>query len=413
MDKSRQELMQVARRKLERGQYPVEQRELILRTLDLLLELARGDEKTEENARATARVFSNITHHHNLVAIIQEQADELNALKRITLNLTTSLQMQVILEAIVSEAMHLIKNARDAHFFLYQNGTLNFGASLDSEGNRNQAHSQPRPDGLTYTVARTRQAIVVDDISTHPTFKNDLSKWTGGIVGIPLMMGETVVGVMNMARWSTGGFRPSELRLLGLLAIMNARLHETVANLAMSDALTGLPNRRALDAHLEDDVKRSYRYGHLFAVIMMDLDGFKAINDTYGHATGDQILRQYAQFMAKQRRASDFLARYGGDELVMILPETNLEAAKLVAQHIRERMTGFEFSLLDGTKLCLTVSGGIAIYPTHAMSASDLLRAADETLYRVKRQARGTFLVADINSGAIALPNNFPQRPLF
>lgn len=407
MDKSRQELMQVARRKLERGQYPVEQRELILRTLDLLLELARSDEKTEENARATARLFSNITNHHNLVAIIQQQAEELNALKRISYNLTSSLQMQVVLEAIVTEALGLIKNARDAHIFLYQDGELKFGASLDSVGNRNQLHSFPRPDGLTYTVAQTRKIIVVDDLTKHSLFKNTSSGWSGSIVGIPLMMSETVIGVMNMSRWSTGGFRHSELRLLGLLAdqaaltIMNARLHEAVANLAMSDALTGLPNRRALDARLEDDVKRSYRYGHLFAVLMMDLDGFKAINDTYGHSTGDQILHQYAQFMSKQQRASDFLARYGGDELLMILPETNLEAAKLVAQHIRERMSGFEFSLPDGSKLCLTVSGGIAIFPTHAMAASDLLRAADEALYRTKRQARGTFLVAEISSGEI------------
>ena len=411
MDKSRQELLQVARRKLAQGTYPVEQRELILHTLDLLLELARSDEKTEQNARFTAKLFSNITDHHNLIAIIQQQAAELDALKRITVNLTSSLQMQVILETIVSEATHLIKDAKDAHIFLYQDGVLKFGASLNSEGKRNQIYSLPRNDGMTYTVARTRQAVVVENLHNHPLYVNAPQDWAGSIVGIPLMTGETVVGVMNMARWSVGGFSASELRLLGLLAdqaalaIMNARLHQAVANQAMSDTLTGLPNRRALDARLENDVQRAARYKHQFAVLMIDLDGFKSINDTYGHATGDEILHQYAQFLAHSRRSSDFLARYGGDELMMILPETNLEAAKLVAEDIKTRMTEFEICLPDGTKRGINITGGIAIYPIHAKSASELLRASDEALYRAKRQARGSFQVAEIATGDQPDPN--------
>ena len=411
MNKSRQELLQAARRKLAQGKYSVEQREQILRTLDLLLELAQGDEKTEENARATAKLFSNFTHHHNLVAIIQQQAAEMDALKRIMVNLTSSLQMQVVLETIVTEAMRLIKDAKDAHIFLYQDDTLKFGASLNSEGQRNQIYSMPRPNGMTYNVARTRQAIVAEDLRTHALFANAPQGWAGSIVGMPLMLGETVVGVMNMARWSIGGFSKSELRLLELLAdqaalaIMNARLHQAVALQAMSDTLTGLPNRRALDARLENDVQRAARYGHQFAVLMIDLDGFKIINDTFGHGVGDEVLHQYAQFLACSQRSSDFLARYGGDELMMILPETNMEAAKQVAEHIKDRMTTFEVRLPDGTKRRLSVTGGIAIYPIHAQSASDLLRSADEALYRAKRQQRGGFVMAGTNPATPDAPN--------
>jgi two-component system cell cycle response regulator len=130
---------------------------------------------------------------------------------------------------------------------------------------------------------------------------------------------------------------------------------------------------------------------------MIDLDGFKSINDTYGHATGDEILHQYAQFLAHSRRNSDFLARYGGDELIMILPETNLEAASQVAENIKARMTEFEICLPDGSKRGINITGGIAIYPIHAKSASELLRASDEALYRAKRQARGSFLVAEMD----------------
>ena len=138
---------------------------------------------------------------------------------------------------------------------------------------------------------------------------------------------------------------------------------------------------------------------------MIDLDGFKIINDTFGHGVGDEVLHQYAQFLACSQRSSDFLARYGGDELMMILPETNMEAAKQVAEHIKDRMTTFEVRLPDGTKRRLSVTGGIAIYPIHAQSASDLLRSADEALYRAKRQQRGGFVMAGTNPAPPDAPN--------
>jgi diguanylate cyclase (GGDEF)-like protein len=407
MDKTRQELLQSARKKLSKASYSVEQREQILRTLDLLLEVARDDERTEENARATARLLSNITHHHNLLAILQQQAAELDALKRISVNLTSSLELQTVLDAVVTEAMRLIKDARDAHIFLYVDGQLRFGASLDHEEKRNVVFSLPRPNGLTYTVARNKKVIVVEDLRNDPLFGDADREWSGSIVGMPLMMSDDVIGVMNMARWSVGGFKDSEIRLLDLLAdqaalaIINARLHQAVSAQALSDTLTGLPNRRALDARLESEVKRSGRYAHQFAVLMMDLDGFKAINDTFGHTVGDEILRQFAQYLAASQRESDFLARYGGDEMTMILPETNLESAQQVAEKIKGRMDLFVVDLPDGSTRQLGLTGGIAIFPIHARTASDLLRAADEALYRAKRHSRGGFLPARIGTGEL------------
>ncbi len=400
MDKSRQELLKIARKKLENARYSAEMREQVLRTIDLLLEIARDEEKSEENARATVQILANATKHHNLFAIIEEQAAELDALKRISKNLTASLELPTVLNAIVTEAMKLIKDARDAHIFLYQDGTLHFGASLDSDGRRNNLFSKPREDGLTYTAARTKEKIIVENMRTHPLFSEASSDWAGSIIAIPLMMGHTVVGVMNMARWSTGGFRQAELRLLDLLsdqaavALINARLHHLATSQAMSDVLTGLPNRRALDTRLENEVQRSARYDHKFAVLMMDLDGFKAINDTFGHSVGDVILKKYARYLFDSKRATDFLARYGGDEMTMILPESDLPAAQQVAMKIKEQMASFEVELPDKTKRQLGLSGGISIFPTHGRNAAELLRAADEALYRAKKRARGTFAVA-------------------
>jgi len=411
MVKSRQELLATARQKLQDNRLSDEQREALLQMLDLMVEMA--DKEGGDTDGSTAKLLANATHHYNLLGIIQQQAAELDALKRITLNLTSNLELQGLLDAVVTEAMRLISDARDAQIFLYHEGQLRFGASLDSKGIRNQLFSMPRLDGLTYTVAHNKQALVVDDITTHPLFASTAPDMQGSIAGIPLMMGEMVVGVMNMSRFSVGGFTPAELRLLGLLAdqaaiaVINARLHLAVSNQAMSDTLTGLPNRRALDARIDNEVQRSIRYGHSFAVLMMDLDGFKVINDTWGHVYGDQVLHDVSQYINETLRSSDFLARYGGDELTMIIPESGIDAASETGEKIRKRMSAYEITLPDGTRQQLGVSGGIAIYPRHGRTASDMLRAADEALYRAKRHSRGSFVGArEGGTGELHGPKN-------
>jgi len=405
MIRSRQELIEAARQKLQDGRLSREQRESILQMLNLMVEMADRDGGGATSS--TAKLLANATHHYNLLAIIQQQAAELDALKRITLNLTSNLQLQGVLDAVVTEAMNLINDAHNAQIFLYQDGQLKFGASLDAKGMRNQLFAMPRQDGLTYTVARSKETLVIDDVHNHPLFSKTTIDLDGAMVGIPLMMGETVVGVMNMSRLLVGGFTPTEMRLLELLAdqaaiaVINARLHLAVSNQAMSDTLTGLPNRRALDARMDNEVQRSARYGRPFAVLMMDLDGFKSINDTWGHLFGDQVLYELAQFLNGNLRSTDFLARYGGDELTMILPESDINAASQVGDKIHQRLAAFQITQPDGSPRNLGISGGISVYPRHGRSASDLLRAADEALYRAKKHARNSFLIARDMTGEL------------
>jgi diguanylate cyclase (GGDEF)-like protein len=202
---------------------------------------------------------------------------------------------------------------------------------------------------------------------------------------------------MNMARVTVGGFSSSELRLLSLLsdqaavAISNASLHQMISRQAYSDTLTGLPNRRALDERLEEEVMAARRGNYSFAVIMMDLDGFKDVNDTYGHAAGDDVLRVVFNLMSRGVRTTDFLARYGGDELTLILSQTEMSSAQIVSEKILEGMKKLKYKLPDGQKLKLGISGGIAIFPVHARNGPDLLRAADAALYQAKKHSRGTF----------------------
>jgi diguanylate cyclase (GGDEF)-like protein len=205
---------------------------------------------------------------------------------------------------------------------------------------------------------------------------------------------------MNLARTSAGEFNQSEIRLLTLLAdqaaiaIINARLHEAVSHQARSDVLTELPNRRALDERLEKAIAQSIDSGNPFSTVMMDLDGFKIINDTYGHEIGDEVLRQVATSMEKSLRSTDFLARYGGDEWTLVLTETNLTQAQVVIQKIQNGLGNNPIHLPDGKTTYIGISGGVALYPMHADTAPGLIRAADEALFRAKKSSRGQFLVA-------------------
>lgn len=406
MGENKLKILADARRILEEQGVSPSETETLVKLLDIL---AIALEHQDSNDSHTLQNISNyLLNHHGLLAILKQQADELDALKKLSINLTSSLDLPDVLDAVVTEAMRLIQNTRDINIFLYRNHKLSFGAALDADGTRNKPWSKPRSNGLTYTVARDGETIIVEDMQNHSLFSTAPPEWRGSIIGIPLKVGEIVVGVMNLSRINLGGFTASELRLLSLLsdqaavAISNASLHQMVSHQAYSDTLTGLPNRRALDERLEEEVAAARRNNYSFAVIMMDLDGFKIVNDTYGHSVGDDVLRVVFGQMARGVRNTDFLARYGGDELTLILSQTEMSSAQVVSEKILEGMRKLKYKLPDGRKLKLGISGGIAIFPVHARNGPDLLRAADAALYQAKKYYRGTFQISRGITGPLA-----------
>ena len=414
MSASAHEVLNEARRSLEKNGVNENDRRETLALLDILIsavEHTQGPgQETGETLRALA---SSMISNQSLLTLLKQQAAELDALRKLSINLTSSLDMPTVLDAIAHEAMRLVPNTLAINIFLYRNGILYFGSGLQNDGSTSLI-SQPRKDGLTYAVANSGKIVIVEDIRSHPLFRTAPPEWHGSIIGIPLKMSETVMGVMNLSRSTTGGFNESETRLLGLLAdqaavaISNASLHQMISHKAYSDTVTGLPNRRALDERLERELLNARRTDHPFCLVMMDLDGFKNVNDTYGHGVGDQVLRVFFSYMAQGLRASDFLARYGGDELTLIMTNTNMQSALLVTEKLTEKIKKFFFVAPDGNKIRLGLSGGVAVYPTHGLSGPELLRSADEALYRAKRHARGTFVVAKVNSGPLN-PGRFPR----
>ncbi len=399
---------------------PVEEKESILKLIKALVEVAESSPNIQSNDSENGQLTLEIISKHSLLTLVKQQADELNSLRNLSLNLTSSLDLQTVLDAVVTEAMRLVKNARGAHIFLYSHGKLNFGASLNAEGIKNKPLALPRTDGLTYFVANSGEKLIIEDIAGHPLYENSPEDWTGSIIGIPLKFNNSIVGVMNLSRSTTGGFTSAELRLIGLLsdqaavAISNASLHKLVAEQANTDSLTGLPNRRALEDRLQEDIRYAKRMKSQFAVVMMDLDGFKAVNDTFGHVVGDEVLHSVFIYLAGNMRPTDFLARYGGDELTLVMRESGLEQAQIVATKVIELMKKFSFPYPGNAKAELGITAGIAIYPIHAQNAGDLLRSADASLYQGKKHSRGSFVVAKGVTGPlhpITIPRKNKEQP--
>ena len=386
---------------------PLDEKKGILRLIQVLLEAAESS-SSPRDAKDQIKTFTQeVISRHSLMMLVKQQADELDALKRISLNLTSSLDLQTVLDAVVNEAMSLVKNSRTAHIFLYSNSRLEFGASLNSEGVKNRLISVPRADGLTNSVARSGTTIIIDNMVNHPIYRNAPKDWTGSVIGVPLKFNDSIVGVMNLSRSVTGIFSKADLRLIGLLAdqaavaISNASLHKQVTELANTDSLTGLPNRRALDERLQDELSLAKQMNSQIAVVMMDLDGFKGVNDIYGHAVGDKLLKSLFNSLSENMRDTDFLARYGGDELTLVIRDAGLGIAEAVTLKILELMKNYEYPFPDEAKIRLGISAGIAIYPNHAHTAGDLLRTADTALYQAKKHNRGSFLIASKATGPL------------
>ena len=331
-----------------------------------------------------------------LYAKTKQRASELEAIRQASLTLSASLEREEVFTAIMESAMRLSLDAMDTHIFIYQDDELTFGASLWADGREGPAYKAVRENGLTYTVARSGDVIVVNDASQAPLFKGTRwvdGGWKGSIIGLPLRIGERVVGVMNIAYRTPQDFSEDRLRVLGLLsdqaaiAIDNVRLHGVVRRQARTDPVTGLANRRAFDERLDEEIRRSSRYVHHFTLFMMDLDGFKRINDTYGHPEGDKALNMLGECFLETVRDTDFIARFGGDEFVLILPETDIEYAEKLAAKLSKKVADYPFpwkSEKDPLPLTLTI--GMACYPTEAENAKDLIAAADNALYINKKK---------------------------
>lgn len=258
-------------------------------------------------------------------------------------------------------------------------------------------------EGITGIAARSQELVYVPDVTKDLRSLNYKGRTNskGSLACLPLVIKQRLVGILNLHKDDLDAFSEQELKLIqaignqAAIAIENAQLYEKTRDLSNTDELTALANRRHFQGILKREVDQAKRYSTTFSLIMVDVDHFKQYNDTHGHLAGDLVLKRVANLLLQNTRGIDLVARFGGEEFVILLPRTDEKGALATAEKLRqcvhdEVMTGMAESQPLGR---ITLSLGIAIYPLHSKDVFDLLNMADQALYQAKSEGRNRCVV--------------------
>lgn len=320
----------------------------------------------------------------------------------------------------VSELFHLLVR-RAARALSVSHCSVVLARPGDTQANVVAAFENPGLQQLTVQLERypelkaaldSGQPVLVEDLDTHPLYEGVRHVW--GIEGIEVPIRSVIALPFSVDRGQYGvflvrrtrdqeRFGPPDLEFAqavitaAVAVIQRAQMVEStmadnarLEQLAQTDPLTQLLNRRALTERITAEMERALRYDSTLALLMIDLDHFKRVNDTYGHLVGDDVLRDVGQLLGDTIRTSDIVARYGGEEFLVLLPETDDAGAEAFAERIRDAIAQHLFTSDSvAESLRLTASVGVAVYPAARIeSVEDLFARADAALYRAKADGR-------------------------
>jgi diguanylate cyclase (GGDEF)-like protein len=321
--------------------------------------------------------------------------------------LTSDLQHTSLLPAIVESARSLMK-AQRAALFLYNKEldqlTCAHAIALSKEYIKGiKKNYKDVPGGL---ILRGQLSVLVPDVNQDPHLKSmqNLIKREGfkAYAVFSLQSPDQELGALAVYWDQTHNITSPEVAIARLFAeragalLHSAFLYAQITELSQTDPLTNLPNRRALAARLIDEANRTSRFEHPFTLIMMDLDGFKSINDTYGHSAGDNALKQIADAISRGLRGTDFISRYGGDEFALILPGTSKQTALTVTGKLNRTLENCDLDLPAGAQEHVSACMGLAGFPEDTNDADKLIEISDRRLYRAKNIQAGTIIDSDM-----------------
>jgi diguanylate cyclase (GGDEF)-like protein len=326
---------------------------------------------------------------------LQEQVRALNDLIDVARASVSTIELDALLKAILESAMRFTGiPAGSVALYDIRSGNLTLrahsGLSPDFVAHNSWAVT---PGGLTDQLLQHDEILFVEDTEQVDFFNNPLAVKEGirSLICIPLVTKGSIHGVLYLDDFVPRQFDKDRMKLISVLAsfaamaIENAKLHQATCQMAITDVLTGLYNRRYFEQVLPQEFDRACRYGQTFGLLMIDVDNFKSFNDTFGHPMGDRILATIAATIEKALRSVDFAFRYGGEEFVVILPETSLKSACKVAERIRRRVISDTRKLMRSISMeSVTVSVGVASYPRDEDDADMLVARADDLLYQAK-----------------------------
>jgi diguanylate cyclase (GGDEF)-like protein len=275
--------------------------------------------------------------------------------------------------------------------------------------------------GLIRRALRQNGPVVVNYIGGASDFSlkaEALARGYRSAIALPLAAGAGTVAMLVLFSGEAGFFGAEETRLLADLADDISFALEFIAKekklnaLAYHDMLTGLANRQLLTEHLRQEIALAHRLQRMIALVFIDLDHFKSVNDTLGHNAGDRLLKEIAARLASCTREGDIVSRFGGDEFVMVLPNiADHDALVPLIQRVLDSVS--QGVLLDGHDVTVTCSIGVALYPRDGTDLDTLLNKADATMYRVKQRGRGEFLFHrdETDANPVPRPTVRKRRP--
>jgi diguanylate cyclase (GGDEF)-like protein len=341
----------------------------------------------------------------DMVRQLKKTAQRLNILTDIVKTANSILEPKKVIELIMGKIQQLIPcQAWSMLMVDEEKKELTFEMALGEKGKDLSNLRVKIGEGVAGWVAQTGKPTIVNDTSRDPRFARRFDSQTHfqtrNILCAPLISRGRTIGVVQVINRVGGKFTQADLDLLLTLvepcaiAIENAVLFQRTEQLTITDDLTKLFNSRYLNVYIGREIKRCKRHGIPLSIIFLDLDGFKGVNDQYGHLAGSRTLTEVGGILAEAVRESDILARYGGDEFVVVLPETPPAGALVIAERIRRAVAGHAFLKDQGVEARISASFGIASYPDHALTPEGLIQKADQAMYRVKEKDKNGIEVA-------------------
>ena len=338
----------------------------------------------------------------------RREAGEVAVFQELGKALTSSLQLDQVLRTIMEKideflrpdnwSLLLLDEAKQELYFELAVGTAST-ALKDVRVKMGQ--------GIAGWVAAHGETVVVPDTSKDTRFFSQVDEKTKtetqSIVAVPVKFRDTCLGVIELINCiGPDGFDARDLKLLEALsdfaaiALENARHVKRIHELTITDDCTTLYNARHMGFILETEIYRSQRYNYEFSLIFIDLDHFKQVNDTQGHLVGSRLLWEIGNALKAHCRLIDFAFRYGGDEFVLLLPQTSKESAMLVARRLHRMLRESTWLPGEGLNIKLTASMGVASYPVDSRTKEGLLHLADEAMYLAKNTSRDSVAVANV-----------------
>ncbi len=330
----------------------------------------------------------------------REQRRLAQALQHTGRAIQSSLDLEVVLDQILSQIITVIPY-HSANLILIENGN----AIVVRQQGYGQVYQDPAdkqtvaPFDVTRFITlekmtETKKPIIIPDTNADPDWvKTETTERVLSWAGAPILDGNKVIGFLSLNNQTRNFYHLEQAETLSAfasqaaIALVHARLHKEIQEMAITDPLTNLFNRRGLDRWGQYEIDRAKRFSSPLSAIYFDLDHFKEINDTYGHDAGDHILQQVVKCSQDVVRKIDIFSRIGGEEFLIILPETSLPIAVQVAERLRESVAGCEIKL-KSDQVKVTISLGIVQLSDEISDLPDLITAADQYMYKSKQTGR-------------------------